>query len=153
MAGERHGRGTAWARHGHGVLCVNRPLFYHIYRRMPTETTPHEIFCRNEKNRRHLSEQDVRTSKTLLPLFRHVCVVRRLGTKAFNLWRKTILNVLLPFSFLGALEKLWKATTSIVMSIRPSLYPLGTTRLPLDKCSWCLLLGIFLILSGILEFL
>jgi len=27
MAGERHGRGmgTAWARHGNGMLCVNRP--------------------------------------------------------------------------------------------------------------------------------
>ena len=24
----RHGRGTAWARHGHGMLCVNRLLFY-----------------------------------------------------------------------------------------------------------------------------
>jgi hypothetical protein len=22
----RHGRGTAWVRHGHGMLCVNRPL-------------------------------------------------------------------------------------------------------------------------------
>ena len=22
----RHGRGTAWARYGHGILCVNRPL-------------------------------------------------------------------------------------------------------------------------------
>jgi len=22
----RHGRGTAWERHGHGMLCVNRPL-------------------------------------------------------------------------------------------------------------------------------
>ena len=22
----RHGRGTAWARHGHSMLCVNRPL-------------------------------------------------------------------------------------------------------------------------------
>ena len=22
----RHGRGTVWARHGHGMLCVNRPL-------------------------------------------------------------------------------------------------------------------------------
>ena len=22
----RHGRGTAWARHRHGMLCVNRPL-------------------------------------------------------------------------------------------------------------------------------
>jgi hypothetical protein len=22
----RHGRGTAWAWHGHGTLCVNRPL-------------------------------------------------------------------------------------------------------------------------------
>jgi len=21
----RHGRGTAWAGHGHGMLCVNRP--------------------------------------------------------------------------------------------------------------------------------
>jgi len=24
----RHGRGTAWARHGHGMLCVDRPLRY-----------------------------------------------------------------------------------------------------------------------------
>ena len=24
----RHGRGTAWARHGNGMLCVNRPLLY-----------------------------------------------------------------------------------------------------------------------------
>ena len=23
---DRHGRGTAWAQHGHGMLCVNRPL-------------------------------------------------------------------------------------------------------------------------------
>ena len=23
----RHGRGTAWARHGNGMLCVNWPLF------------------------------------------------------------------------------------------------------------------------------
>ena len=22
----RHGRGTAWVRHGSGILCVNRPL-------------------------------------------------------------------------------------------------------------------------------
>ena len=22
----RHGNGTTWARHGHGMLCVNRPL-------------------------------------------------------------------------------------------------------------------------------
>jgi len=27
MAGERHGRGTAWARQGHGMLCVNPPYF------------------------------------------------------------------------------------------------------------------------------
>ena len=26
----RHGRGTAWARHGNGMLCVNRPL--HVVR-------------------------------------------------------------------------------------------------------------------------
>jgi hypothetical protein len=26
----RHGRGKAWARHGHGMLCVNRPLLSHI---------------------------------------------------------------------------------------------------------------------------
>ena len=25
----RHGRGTAWARHGHGLLCVNRPFKSH----------------------------------------------------------------------------------------------------------------------------
>ena len=24
----RHGSGTAWTRHGHGMLCVNRPLIY-----------------------------------------------------------------------------------------------------------------------------
>ena len=24
----RHGRGTTWARHGHSMLCVNRPLLY-----------------------------------------------------------------------------------------------------------------------------
>ena len=24
----QHGRGTAWARHGNGMLCVNRPLLY-----------------------------------------------------------------------------------------------------------------------------
>jgi len=27
----RHGRGTAWARHGHGMLCVNRPLYCHLW--------------------------------------------------------------------------------------------------------------------------
>jgi hypothetical protein len=26
----RHGRGTAWARHGNSMLCVNRPLVYHM---------------------------------------------------------------------------------------------------------------------------
>jgi hypothetical protein len=26
----RHGRGTAWAWHGHGMLCVNRPLVTHL---------------------------------------------------------------------------------------------------------------------------
>ena len=24
----RHGRGMAWARHGHGMLCVKRPLSF-----------------------------------------------------------------------------------------------------------------------------
>ena len=28
----QHGRGTAWARHGHGMLCVNRPLVAFITR-------------------------------------------------------------------------------------------------------------------------
>ena len=27
----RHGRGTAWARHGHGMLRVNRPLTGQLY--------------------------------------------------------------------------------------------------------------------------
>jgi hypothetical protein len=27
----RHGRGTAWARHGNGMLCVNRPLRDHSF--------------------------------------------------------------------------------------------------------------------------
>jgi hypothetical protein len=26
----RHGRETVWARHGHGMLCVNRPLAYFV---------------------------------------------------------------------------------------------------------------------------
>ena len=26
LLGARHGRGTAWARHGLGMLCANRPL-------------------------------------------------------------------------------------------------------------------------------
>ena len=26
----RHGRGTAWARHGNGMVCVNRPLTSHL---------------------------------------------------------------------------------------------------------------------------
>ena len=29
MAGARHDRETAWARHGHGMLCANRPLNTH----------------------------------------------------------------------------------------------------------------------------
>ena len=28
----RHGRGTAWARHGHGMLCVNWPLLSVVFR-------------------------------------------------------------------------------------------------------------------------
>jgi len=44
----RHGRGTAWARHGHGMLCVNRPLdcvifedgtermFRNVYEQLPS---------------------------------------------------------------------------------------------------------------------
>ena len=28
----RHGRGTAWVRHGHGMLCVNRPYLSHLKR-------------------------------------------------------------------------------------------------------------------------
>ena len=30
----RHGRGMAWARHGHGMLCVNRPLLTELPRSM-----------------------------------------------------------------------------------------------------------------------
>jgi len=33
----RYGRGTAWARHGHGMLCVNRSLFYLSARRSMAE--------------------------------------------------------------------------------------------------------------------
>jgi hypothetical protein len=29
---ERHGRGTAWEWHGHGMLCVNRPLMFQMSR-------------------------------------------------------------------------------------------------------------------------
>jgi hypothetical protein len=38
--------------------------------------------------------------------------------------------------FLGAFAKLRKATISFVMSVRPSVCPNGTTRLPLDGVSW-----------------
>jgi hypothetical protein len=44
----RHGRGTAWERHGHGMLCVNRP--YGSCRppdRQPTTTTGHHTTCCN----------------------------------------------------------------------------------------------------------
>ena len=34
--------------------------------------------------------------------------------------------------FLGFFAKLWKTSISFVMSVRPH----GTTRLPLDRCSW-----------------
>ena len=27
----RHGRGKVGARHGHGMLCVNRPLYAHVF--------------------------------------------------------------------------------------------------------------------------
>jgi len=37
--------------------------------------------------------------------------------------------------FLGAFAELRKATISFVMSFRPSVYPHGTTRLPLDGIS------------------
>ena len=30
----RHGRGTAWARHGNGMLCVNPPLQYKKHTKM-----------------------------------------------------------------------------------------------------------------------
>jgi len=38
-------------------------------------------------------------------------------------------------TFLGASEKLRKATVSFDMSVRPSVRPHGTTRLPLDLFS------------------
>jgi len=38
----RHGRGTAWAWHGHIMLCVNRPLDYPL----PIAMTP---YCLCEK--------------------------------------------------------------------------------------------------------
>ena len=28
MGAARHGRETSWAQHGHGMLCVNRPLYF-----------------------------------------------------------------------------------------------------------------------------
>jgi len=37
----RHGRGTAWARYGHGMLCVNRPL---VVQPIDTNMTIHKTF-------------------------------------------------------------------------------------------------------------
>jgi len=33
----RHGRGKTWVRHGHGMLCVNRPLGSQISRQLALE--------------------------------------------------------------------------------------------------------------------
>ena len=37
---EGHGRGTAWAWHGHGILCVSRP---YVFTYPPFTTDPHPV--------------------------------------------------------------------------------------------------------------
>jgi len=46
-----------------------------------------------------------------------------------------VLPTIPSLTFLGAFEKLQKATISFFRSIRPSVYPHGTTKLPLDEFS------------------
>jgi hypothetical protein len=45
--------------------------------------------------------------------------------------------------FLGAFSNVRKAPISFVMSIRPSVCPHGSTRLPLDGFAWDLILEFF----------
>jgi hypothetical protein len=45
--------------------------------------------------------------------------------------------------FLGMFAKLWKAAVSLIMSVRLSIHPHGTVRLPLDGFSWNLSLNFF----------
>jgi hypothetical protein len=46
--------------------------------------------------------------------------------------------------FLGAFVKLRKATTNtLILSLRPSVCPYATTRLPLNGFSWNLILSVF----------
>jgi hypothetical protein len=53
---------------------------------------------------------------------------------------------------LAAFVKLGKATTSFVMCVRPSVWPYGTTRLPLDGFSWNFMWVFFENLSRKLKF-
>ena len=58
----RHGRGTAWARHGHGMLCVNRPLEYeYLIKKLPVPTKRATIILIKVKSRTTLLR--------LLPLY------------------------------------------------------------------------------------
>ena len=42
----RRGRGKAWARHGHGMLCVNRPLYgYPVTAPLSSQQMPHGTSC------------------------------------------------------------------------------------------------------------
>ena len=47
----RHGRGTAWMRHGNGMLFVNRPLLYSFYNLDPMPSTCR--FTRRERPDTH----------------------------------------------------------------------------------------------------
>ena len=46
--------------------------------------------------------------------------------------------------FLDTFVKLWKVTSSFIMSIHPSIHPYGTAWVQLDKFSWNLIFEYFL---------
>jgi hypothetical protein len=67
----RHGRGTAWARHEHGMLCVNQPL----HCRIPIYTSRAELLtapCYDLN--RSPSEWSVRNTVWVRSLYRPACV-------------------------------------------------------------------------------
>ena len=41
--GAGQGRGVAWERHGHGVLCVNRPLLHRVSSQQNSVHSPFQI--------------------------------------------------------------------------------------------------------------
>ena len=74
---------------------------------------------------------------TLVP--RHLTVAYLFS--CVNICNRTWTSLRIPFLY--AFTKLRKATISFVMSVRSSVRPHGTTRLPLDEFSWNLIFECF----------